>query len=447
MSVRVCLLLVFVGSFSFSVAATAEDVTDSSVASNTGNEAVSASDYAVTFHDILDQALRISHEYKALISENNSSEMLFEKESEYYLPTVYISSDLKEYYGSTAADEDSSGEVVLNVTSKLWGSSVSDRIDASENNVNSAKMNIKNKELDIYYTVLKYLTKVELTRHFEQESKQTKDELDHFYRKQLNATREGVSTQSDSMEVKLSKSKFDEKVFAVKSKIDQYFRELRIKTGLKIDAENKKSSVGLDYHKLISKLELEVADFDSYRLVNHNYGLLSSYYVMEAARQMANAQRERFNVSVVNETHLAIYGGDNAYKSGDMDDSYIGLSFNYDIYNKAVEQDKNSALQLYIAEKERYEEKVDSFLAQLDAKSADYKNTLIQRNKLREQLRINRSLIENQKNEIYTDKITYLDIVESLSSLNQSKIDLLNIELTLYDYLYALMALKSERIY
>ncbi|WP_114764654.1 TolC family protein [Vibrio rhodolitus] len=435
-----CLMPISVFADENAVVISSNNVVDSSSQTPLAN-------YDLGFREVLNQALDISYEYKALNYELRSTEILKDKEESYFYPTATLSSEQKEYYGEPRPDPDSTGKAILTLRAKVWGSSTDDRIDASENNRLSGEMNLKGKELEIYYVVLKYLTKVELTREFKRQTDEIRVELENFYQKQLNATEAGVSTQSDAMEVELTKSRFEEQVFAVVSNIDRYFRDLRIETGLELGSQEQTQRIGIDYNKLVSVLDINVTKFDSHALIRDNYGLRSTEYLLKATLQSAKAQRERLKIDLVNETHVALYGGNDQYEWGDTDDSYFGLNVTYDLYNHGIGADQESALELYKAEKERYDMGVQKFLAQLDATALDYENTMAKRNNLIEQLRINRELIENQKNEIYTDKVTYLDIAESISSLNQSEIALLNMELSLYDQLYELMELKSQKIY
>lgn len=411
------------------------------------NEPADAPVYDVKFEDVVKEALKVSYDFKALVHELKSSEILQDKEKKYYYPTATLSTEMNEYYGSPEPDPDSTGEGILTISAKLWGTGVSDRIGASDKNRLSGVMNLKSKELGIYYTVLKYLTKIEMTRHFKQETNTIRVELEEYYQKQLNATKLGVSTQSDAMEIELTKSRFEEKVFAVVSNISKYFRDLRIETSLQFGSEKETDRIGIDYNRLINILEQGVSDFESEKMIAKNYDLRSSDYVLGATRLSAMAQRERFKVELINESHLAAYGGNDSFETGDTDDSYVGLVLTYDLFNHSLAADQKSSIALYRAEKERYDNDILKFMGRLDAKVEDYKNTAVKRNNLIEQLRISRELIENQKNEIFTDNVTYQDIADSLSSLNQSQISLLNMELTLYDLLFEIMELKSEKIY
>ncbi|WP_185067014.1 TolC family protein [Vibrio ponticus] len=403
--------------------------------------------YDLGFIEILEQALAVSHEYKALQFELESSEILQDKEEKFYYPSATLSSELKEYYGDPRPDPDGTGEGIFKLSTKVWGSSVGERIDASENNRLSGEMNLKSKELEIYYTVLRYLTRIELTRHFERQSDLIRTELESFYKKQLNATKEGVSTQSDAMEVELTKSRFEEQVFAVVSNIDKYFRDLRVETGVVFDSKEQTEKIGLDYNKVLSVLDADVTQFESDTLIQDNYSLRSTDYLVKAALKSAKAQRERVKVDLVNETRVALYGGEDSFLPGDTNESYVGVTVTVDLYNHATAADQEASVKLFKAQKERYDNDVQKLLAKIEAMTLDYENTLAKRDNLVEQLRINRELIENQKNEIFTDKVTYLDIAESISSLNQSEIALLNMELNLYDQLYSLMELKSQKIY
>ena len=63
---------------------------------------------------------------------------------------------------------------------------------------------------------------------------------------------EGVSTQTDAIEAKLSVAEFDDSVFSVVSNIEQYFKQLSEETGidLGIDPENSEDKIGINYKRL-----------------------------------------------------------------------------------------------------------------------------------------------------------------------------------------------------
>jgi outer membrane protein TolC len=408
---------------------------------------IAVSKYRVTFQDVFQDALSKSNEYKALKQEVMSSNELLNKENKFYYPTVTVGTELKEFFGSPTPEPERIGALQLNLNAKLYGTGVHNRISAAQKNLDSGEYSLKQTELDIYYVVLKYLTKIERTRFYEIESNKLRAELENYYKKQLIASEEGVSSQSNAMEVELNKVRFEEAVFGVVSNVDKYFKELREEIGYRINDDFNQDLTGIDYSTIAKILDQDMMLFDINDMISWNNGLLAELQLIEASKQSAEAQRERFSITLSNENDLTTYGGIDNNLEGNTDKSFIAVNFEYDLFNEQQASSKRSSIHLYLAEKERYFLKLEKFKAQFESLAFKYKTLKRQREANIAQLTLNRKLIENQKREILIDKITYLDVVESMSAFNNAQISLMNLEMNLYDVIYQMMTMKSDKIF
>ncbi|MDB1124251.1 TolC family protein [Vibrio algarum] len=406
------------------------------------------STYLINFEEVFNLALSSSKEYLALNKEVESKIILKDKEDKYYYPEASINSETTEYWGSPTPDSGETHELILYANSKLYGSGVADRIAASQMALDAGNISLEAQEILVYYTVLTYLTKIELTREYEKSSNELRDEIETYYLKQVNSTNEGVSTKSDAMEAKLSVAEFDESVYSVVSNIEQYFKKLAEETGLDLglNEEHAEDKIGIDYKRIKPLLMRDVRDITAEELIANNAELQKTQKTLKSSLHTARSTRERFVVEIVTESHLMTNGDSGEHYYGDTDESYVQLNLELDLFNHGLQSDQNSSFKIYEAEKLRFDKQFKLSMDQFKTNVTNYNQQIIKRQKTAEQIEILAGLIENQKEEIYTDKVTYKDIVESIGKLNSAKQTLLNIDLELFDTLYELETLKSAKV-
>lgn len=414
----------------------------------TGEAETNTSGYLLNFDAVFELALSHSKEYLALGKEVDSKTILKEKEEKYFYPKAYLSSETTKYYGTPVPDSTLNHDYILKLDSKLYGSAIEDKIAASKSSLDAGIISLEAQEISVYYTVLKYLTKIELTREYEKAAEQYRKEIEIYYLRQVNSSNQGVSTQTDAMEAKLAVAEFDESVYSVVSNIEQYFRKLSEETGidLELDAGNAQEKIGVDYSRLEPLLGVEIRNITAKELLESNADLRRTQKTLKSTLHSAKSTRERFTVELTSESHLLMEGDSGESTGGDTDESYVQLNMELDLYDHATQSDKDSAVKMYEAEKLRFDKQFKQAMDQFKTNLTNYNQQKTKRQKTADQVDILAELIENQKEEIYTDQVTYKDIVESISKLNNAKKTLLDIELNLFDTLYDLKTLKSEKI-
>ncbi|MGX9416361.1 TolC family protein [Vibrio sp. RC27] len=404
--------------------------------------------YPVGFDDVFEYALDVSKEYHALTREVESKEILKDKEERYYYPDITFSSETTEYWGGPSPDQEETQNFIITLEAKLYGSGVKDRIAASEMTLEAGNIGLVAHEISIYYTVLKYLTKIELTREYEAFAQELRKDIEVYYLKQVNSTNVGVSTQSDAMQARLAVAEFDDTVYSVVSNVEQYFNKLVEETGIDIDFSDPitQGKVGLDFASLEPLLVDEEKTVTSDELLANNAELLQTQKALKSSFYNARSTRELVKVEVTSENYLQTNGDSKTQAFGDTDESSIQLNVELDIFNYGLKADQDSAYKMYEAEKFRFDMQFQQVMDNFRTSVTTYNQQRIQRDKTVEQIDILAELIENQKEEIFTDQVTYKDIVESISKLNKAKQTLLNIDLMLFDTLYELETLKSNKI-
>ncbi|WP_375749700.1 TolC family protein [Vibrio sp. HN007] len=404
--------------------------------------------YLIKFDDVVELALDSSKEYQALTREVESKTILKDKEEKYYYPRASLNSETTKYYGTPVPSANETQDFILKLDSKIYGSAVKDKIAASRETLEAGNISLRAQEINVYYTVLRYLTKIELTRKYEKVAEEYRKEIEKYYLKQVNSTNEGVSTQTDTMEARLSVAEFDDSVFSVVSNIEQYFKQLTEETGidLKLYEEGAGDDIGIDYKRLQPLLAININEISPEELIATNADLQRAQRTMNSSLYSAQSARERFVVEITSENHFLTNGDTEGNDYGDTDQSYVKLNVEIDLFNHGTQADKESAIKMYEAERLRFDQQYTQSMDAFRTALTNYNQQKTKRQKTADQVDILAQLIENQKEEIFTDQITYKDIVDSIAKLNRANQTLLEIDLNLYDTLYEIGTLRSEKI-
>ena len=400
--------------------------------------------YKTGLDDVVSEALHRSKELKSLEYQQNSFKETVDLEKGYFYPKVSVDTEFKHFYGDVLPEPENLGEVILNVNSKIYSDAVDDKIKSAEFTEQAGLYTLKGKEEDIYYTVLKALTKIERSRFYVYEMGILRKEILKYIALQKKSTRAGVSPVSDLKESELVLSRFDDVIYGVKSDIERSFNDLKIATGFETKTPDE---VGLPVQELLNLTDKKLSDFNSKMILRNNFKIISQEKGVVAAKYAVNAQREKIKVVLVNETH-ANYLDDSDLSIGDIKtNSYFGAKLVVDLFDYQKDRSSATAYYEYLAQKETLESDKEKMLSQAVLLEENYKSLSGKRKNLLEQIRLNRSLIQNQKNELLTNRITYLDLVESLQAFNKTFTSLLDLDVQLYDTVYDYWALNSERVF
>lgn len=400
-----------------------------------------AKDYPIGLESVYQSALSVSNEYRALEQESYSASSLTEAEKKYYMPKATLNAELNSYYG-LAPESDRTDVLTLNVEMKLWGTGVRDKISAATNNQRASQLVVIGEELSVYQIVLRYLSKIERTRAYLAENEAIEERLLSYVDKQRIASGEGSSSLSSLKEAELEYSRFKDSVSRIRASIDQMFRSLREETNYQTDDNDR---VGISKSALQRLLAQDIAQYSEIDVWKTNIELRNRNLLLDYQLKTANAQRERFTISLVNETQMEVLGSDDL-NSGDIkSDSYIGIKATYDLFNFQNSQSQKSSYHLYNAEDERVALLKVQLAAQLNSLQQDFLDIKNKRDSLLEQIRLNEDLVSTQENELLIDKLEYVDLVKSLAGLSASYGNHLNYDLSLIDAVVDTMALRSEK--
>ncbi|MFD1383484.1 TolC family protein [Rhodanobacter aciditrophus] len=402
-----------------------------------------ANQYPIGLEQVYQSALSGSNEYRAMQQESLSSEALLDAEQKYYLPKAALIGEWNRYYGEEELDPNTEDTLTLNIDMTLWGSGVSDRKDAARYNHMATDFQMEEMQLSIYQDVLRYLAKIERIRDYLDANEAIGTRLDRYVQRQRVASNAGSAPFSDLREAELEQSRYHDTVSRVRARIDQMFRALREETNYWPEDPNQ---VGLSDAVLTQLLAEDISAVDIDAITRNNYGLQGRQLQLDAQLSSAQAQRERFRVSLVNETQLEVMGDDN-WDSGDVkSDSFVGIKATYDLFNYQNSKSQQSALYLYEAEKERFDRQMLDMSSRLNALQEEYREIQNNRDSLLGQIALNESLVEAQESELLIDKLDYVDIIKSLASLNQSYVTLLDYDLALTDAVVDTLELSSKRL-
>lgn len=400
--------------------------------------------YSTGVEDVFNEAMTLSKEVKSLEYSLESANESLDSAEGYFYPKFTTTTEFKNFYGEPEPDPEQTGEVALNISSKLYSNTVSDSIDAAEATRNAAILKIKDKEVDVYYTVLKALAKIERSRFYIYEMSLLRKEMRDYIERQKTSVKEGVSPISDLKESELNLSRFDNAVLDVSSSIDQAFSDLKLATGY---VPNDPDEVGMPIQTLKKLIESQKMEFKAEDILLQNYGIRAQELEVLTAMFDAQALNENYKLSLVNETFV------NALERTDVpvgeisSRSNVGLKFELELYDYQKNRDASAAMKDYLAQKESLSLAKDKLEANVSSLQTSYYSLLDKRASTIEQIRLNRSLIQNQKKEVITNRITFLDLIKSIFAFNTAYKSLLDIEVQTYDNIFDYWALKSEKIY
>jgi outer membrane protein TolC len=397
--------------------------------------------YPVGVESIVKEVLENSREIKSLNNTLLSKEDLTEAEKKYFYPKVDFVVEYNDFYGKLDPTLEEDAELTLSLTSKLYSTVSKDKISTADNNRLSAFYKLKDKESELYFTVLTQLINIERSRMFLKESDAIREQMNDYISQISNAVYAGISPRSYLRETQLIKFRFDDVVATVESDIDNFFTQLSLSTGYNVINKN---DIGLDttFLKLIFS---EKINFDSQMAVSNNLTLLSKYHEVEGLKYSAGSQFEKFKITAFNDTDIGLKSNDTNESRDVREDSAAGIRIEYKMFDIQRAKTQSASYKIYLSEIELLDNEREKIFVQVQQLSEQYATTTKKRGSLLEQIELSKSLIETQEREILIDRIEFIDMVQSLSELVQTHVTLLNNDVQLYDTILSYKNLIAQR--
>jgi len=397
--------------------------------------------YPIGTESIIRDILEDSREIKSLNNTLSSKEDLTEAEKKYFYPKADILVEYNDYYGKLDPVLDDDAVLTLSLTSKLYSTASKDKISTADNNRLSAFYKLKDKESELYFTVLTQLINIERSRMFLKESDLIREQMNEYISQISNAVYAGISPRSYLRETQLIKFRFDDVVATVESDIDSYFTQLSLSTGYNVVD---KDEIGLD-DVFVNLLLSEKTTFEPQAAVSQNLSLLSKYHEVEGLKYSAGTQFEKFKVTAFNDTDIGLKSNDTNESRDVREESSAGVRFEYKIFDIQRAKTQSASYKIYLSESELLDNEREKILVQVQQLSERYSTTIKKRSSLLEQIELSKRLIETQENEILVDRIEFIDMVKSLSELIQTHVTLLNNDIQLYDTILSYRSLIDSR--
>lgn len=397
--------------------------------------------YPIGTESIIRDILEDSREIKSLNNTLSSKEDLTEAEKKYFYPKADILVEYNDYYGKLDPVLDDDAVLTLSLTSKLYSTASKDKISTADNNRLSAFYKLKDKESELYFTVLTQLINIERSRMFLKESDLIREQMNEYISQISNAVYAGISPRSYLRETQLIKFRFDDVVATVESDIDSYFTQLSLSTGYNVVD---KDEIGLD-DVFVNLLLSEKTTFEPQATVSQNLSLLSKYHEVEGLKYSADTQFEKFKVTAFNDTDIGLKSNDTNESRDVREESSAGVRFEYKIFDIQRAKTQSASYKIYLSESELLDNEREKILVQVQQLSERYSTTIKKRSSLLEQIELSKRLIETQENEILVDRIEFIDMVKSLSELIQTHVTLLNNDIQLYDTILSYRNLIDSR--
>lgn len=404
--------------------------------------------YPISVNNLFEQAEQISNEIKSIKSRLESSEYMLKSEKEYYVPKANIANEHKSLYGKPALPTNVTNEVILDISSKLYGSEVSKKINAAEYGLSSNDYLLEQKKLELYYSVLVFLSKIERTRQYEYEASLLRTETVEYLNKLKRAVDSGIAPYSDLRQSELNLVRYDDAVYGAVSAKEKYFDDLERATGIYISDRN---NTGINYQRLRSLIEGRIVDFSETMVLSNNLELKAKSADVERARLAAESQNERLSLSFISQNVTSTLDGNPAtagdYRAWDSKNkSYVGLRVDYQLYDAQKSNQQSAAMAAYRDEKYALMDKQQKMRNDVLTLRNTMSSLLAKRENMLEQIRLNRELLETQKKEVVIDKVTFLEMSKNYLLFNQSYLSLLTLDMQIYDTIFEYGKLRAQKL-
>jgi hypothetical protein len=411
-------------------------------------EPIDDKQYPVTVNTLVEQAERVSNEIKSVKSRLESSGYMLESEKDYYVPRAGIANEHKQLYGKPVLTPNVTNEVILDVTSKLYGSEVDKKINAAEYGVSSNEYLLDQKKLELYYSVLVFLSKIERTRQYEYEASLLRTETVEYLNKLKRAVDSGIAPYSDLRQSELNLVRYDDAVYGAISAKEKYFDDLERATGLYV---SDRDNTGVNYQSLRNLIEGRRFDFSETTALSNNLELKAKSADVERARLAAESQNERLSLSFISQNITSTLDGNPAtagdYRAWDSKNkSYVGLRVDYQLYDAQKSKQQSAAMAAYLDEKYALMDKQQKVRNDVLTLKNTLSSLLAKRENMLEQIRLNRELLETQKKEVIIDKVTFLEMSKNYLLFNQSYLSLLTLDTQIYDAIFEYGKLNAEKL-
>lgn len=399
--------------------------------------------YPIELETIVETVIQNSYEIQALKERINAAELNLNVEKGYYMPKATIANESKRLYGKPVLPSDTTSDAILNISSKLYGSETGKKISSAEMGVLSNGLLLQQKELELYYKVLNYLSKIERTRYYEYEASLLRREVVQYLERARNAAKVGAAPASDLRESELNLARYDDAVLGAVSAKERYFDELKQETGYEVV---NRDEVGIAYQVVRDFIEVRTYEFDDRQILANNLEIRSKKAAAEQTRLSAEAQNEKLTLSFISEAQMSALEDKVGVQPGEFrNKSYVGLRVDYQLYDF---QKTNAQLAALAAYKDEKNTLLDREL-KLRAEVLKLKNSLTslmqKRENLLDQIRLSRELIETQKKEVLLDKVSFADMSKAFILFNQAYVGLLNLDLQIYDVVFEYAKINAEK--
>lgn len=394
----------------------------------------------------------IENSYKVLSSKYaiESKEHLFDSARYYYVPTVSVSSQVKQKMDRPGHPSPFT-EFTLDLSAKMkiWSNATSENRDSAFYYLKSAKENYNESVSEIFRKINVNLLKIEYSRTFLARSEEYRKRMNVLLNNMDISARSGLLKQSDKIFAEVTVKKFDESILNVLSQIEQYKSEMDNITSQRLYDEG----YGLDRDYINSVMTTNPEYFEIENVMKNNFSILSKKSELVAEKKKAEGSNEYFTVelqtvhgikehkksSTKNEDNQATYG----YTYDDNGDSYIGIQFSFNGINYGSYKTQMSEFELYKQKMIEFDEFVHGINVEIIALKEQYALVNKRIDNINNQVDLTTDVINSQMNEMSVDESSVLDIFRNVSSLSDLEVNHLMAQNELVDVVNRIYALNS----
>ena len=401
--------------------------------------------YTTGLETVILEAMDNSRTLKATRKKHKATKLSLESERAYYYPKLSLGSDFKQHYGDATPDPERVGDVSIKVQSKIYGGATNDKIEAAYSTERAAYNDTRNKENEIYYIVLTALSKIERTRLYVHNAEILRKEMMTNLDLLKNEINEGISPASDLKKADLVIARFDDAVFAEESNIERLFYELQVATEVEISLQDEVGIPVSILRRLSDELE---SSFNVEVAIGNNFDIISKELNLKAVKHQALSQNEYVKLNLINETFVNYLNEETGLEPGGIKaDSYVGMRLDITLFDHQKSKTDEAAYMRYLADRDTLDDEKEKIRSKVKLLQRNYQSLAFKKKNSKKQMELSRKLVESQKNDLWIDRVTHHDLIESLSSYNRSAITSLALDIQVYDTIFGYWELKAEAIF
>lgn len=413
----------------------------------TSSSSFAGSSYNNNFDNVLNGVLSASKEIKSLEKEKDATKQTYDAQKMFFLPTFKTGLEGKEFFGDIEPNPKTTGDAFFNMDSKLFGTAVFNNIDSAMYANKASIEDLSQKEVELYYLVLLKMVRIEYARIFLKNSDALRDMIEDYKEKIVISVQQGVTPQSENQQSNLTLLKYNQLYDDIEASIDKNFDDIVNETGFEIE-NRRETGLNKEIVKKIRKLvdEVDINKMNIDDIVLMSYKLKSKKNSFLSEKEKALGQYERAKLTFNTEVHSNLIKTEEEPAYNLKNNSFIGLRLDVDLFDYSKYKSQKAGILRAEATELSLSKEEDKIRSLVKSTINDINSFKQKRISFQEQIELSKKIIKTQEKELYIDKVTYADLMETIYTYFDLYKKYLDNEIGMAEKLFELMKIRTEKI-